>query len=52
MGKIPYFRVFPLFGDVWLDKQSFLNLDNHQHAVNISTNYMINQNWKFGANWR
>ena len=39
-------------GYVWLDKQSFLNLDNHQHEVNISTNYMINQNWKFGANWR
>ncbi|MDB2338850.1 LPS assembly protein LptD [Amylibacter sp.] len=39
-------------GYVWLDKQSFLNLDNHQHEVNISTDYMINQNWKFGANWR
>jgi len=39
-------------GYVWLDKQSFLNLDNHQHEVNITTNYMINQNWKFGANWR
>ena len=39
-------------GYVWLDKQSILNLDNHQHEVNISTDYMINQNWNFGANWR
>ena len=39
-------------GYVWLDKQSILNLDNHQHEVNISTDYMINKNWKFGADWR
>jgi LPS-assembly protein len=39
-------------GYVWLDKQSILNLNNHQHEVNISTDYMINQNWKFGADWR
>ncbi|MDC1349103.1 LPS assembly protein LptD [Amylibacter sp.] len=39
-------------GYVWLDKQNILNLDNHQHEVNISTDYMINKNWKFGADWR
>ncbi|MDC1264105.1 LPS assembly protein LptD [Amylibacter sp.] len=39
-------------GYVWLDKQSILILDNHQHEVNISTDYMINKNWKFGADWR
>ena len=39
-------------GYVWLDKQSVLNLDNHQHEVNISTNYMVNNNWKLGADWR
>ncbi len=39
-------------GYVWLDKQSVLNLDNHQHEVNINTYYSINQNWKFGADWR
>jgi len=39
-------------GYVWLDKQSVLNLDNHQHEVNISTNYMVNHNWNLGADWR
>jgi LPS-assembly protein len=39
-------------GYVWLDKQSVLNLDNHQHEININTDYMINQNWKFSADWR
>ena len=39
-------------GYVWLDKQSVRNLDNHQHEVNINTDYMINQNWKFSADWR
>jgi len=39
-------------GYVWLDKQSVLNLDSHQHEVNINTNYLINKNWKFGADWR
>jgi LPS-assembly protein len=39
-------------GYVWLDKQSVLNLDTHQHEVNISTNYMVNNNWKLGADWR
>ena len=39
-------------GYVWLDKQSVLNLDNQQHELNISTSYLINQNWKFGADWR
>ena len=39
-------------GYVWLDKQSVLNLDSHQHELNISADYMINQNWKFGADWR
>ena len=39
-------------GYVWLDKQSVLSLDNHQHEVNIRTDYFINDNWKFGADWR
>ena len=39
-------------GYVWLDKQSVLNLDNHQHEVNINTNYMVNKNWKIGVEWR
>jgi len=39
-------------GYVWLDKQSVLNLDNHQHEVNISTNYMVNNKWNLGADWR
>lgn len=39
-------------GYVWLDKQSVLSLDNHQHEVNIRTDYSINNNWKFGADWR
>ncbi|MDB9991540.1 LPS assembly protein LptD [Amylibacter sp.] len=39
-------------GYVWLDKQSVLNLDNHQHEVNISTHYMLNYNWTLAADWR
>jgi len=41
-----------VLGYVWLDKQSVLNLDNHQHEVNISTNYMVNNKWNLGADWR
>jgi LPS-assembly protein len=39
-------------GYVWLDKQSVLNLNNQQHELNISTNYMVNNNWNLGADWR
>ena len=39
-------------GYVWLDKHSILNIDNIQHEMKISADYIINNNWKFGANWR
>ena len=39
-------------GYVWLDKQSVLNLDNHQHEINVSTNYILNNFWEIGADWR
>jgi LPS-assembly protein len=39
-------------GYVWLDKQSVLNLDKIQNEIKINTYYNLDQNWKFGADWR
>ena len=39
-------------GYVWLDKQSILNIDNIQHEMNLNADYIVNNNWKFGVNWR